>query len=201
MFLSSQKWFVLIISLALSSIALSQDGSFLENYNQERLSINRTGMTVLGSWAVLNITSGLAGYGLSSGSTRYFYQFNAMWNTVNLGLAGLGYYQTTLKSELVLSLSETLKAQNQTENIFLLNSGLDIGYIAIGAFLYERSKHVSKNSNLLKGYGQSLWLQGGFLLVFDAIMYWKHQVHSKVLYEVLDNISLSEQGLGLVLKF
>jgi len=189
------------MSLALSSIVLSQDISFLENYNQERLSVNKAGMTILGSWAVLNITSGLAGYGLSSGSTRYFYQFNAMWNTVNLGLAGLGYYQTTLKSELVLSLSETLKAQNQTENIFLLNSGLDIGYIAVGAFLYESSKHASKNSDLLKGYGQSLWLQGGFLLVFDAIMYWKHQVHSKVLYEVLDNISLSEQGLGLVLKF
>ena len=51
----------------------------------------------------------------------------------------------------------------------LFNAGLDVGYMATGAYLWERG--IRKDSRGLKGYGQSLILQGGFLFTFDLIMY------------------------------
>lgn len=62
-------------------------------FEQQRLNINKYGMTVLGSWALVNIAGGIA---LSVNNNnlfqKNFWQMNAMWNTVNLALAAPGLY-------------------------------------------------------------------------------------------------------------
>ena len=64
-----------------------------EFYFERSISIQKTGMIILGSWATLNIISGTAGYYLSEGDTRYFHQMNAyirlMKNGLNLSLASI----------------------------------------------------------------------------------------------------------------
>jgi hypothetical protein len=53
-----------------------------------------------------------------------------------------------------------------------------------GLFLMEHAKNASSNQALFRGYGQSLLLQGGFLLVFDVVMY-TLQRRSRTLLETL----------------
>ncbi|MEZ4981724.1 MAG: hypothetical protein R2769_09095 [Saprospiraceae bacterium] len=44
---------------------------------------------------------------------------------------------------------------------------MDVAYIAAGAYLIEKGKNADENADLWKGFGQSIALQGGFLLLFD----------------------------------
>ena len=56
-------------------------------YYQQSLAIQKTGMIVLSSWAGLNILTGIAGNFRFKNESKYFYQMNAAWNVVNLGIA------------------------------------------------------------------------------------------------------------------
>ena len=94
---------------------------------------------------------------------------NLAWNSVNLVIAGFGYYNA-LNAGSDLTLLETFAEQKGIENILLLNAGLDVGYMLGGLYLLERSKNVGKRQDILKGFGQSIILQGGFLFAFDVIM-------------------------------
>ena len=51
----------------------------------------------------------------------------------------------------------------------MLNLGLDVAYLTAGALIWERG--ATDSSPLLEGYGWSLVMQGGVLLIFDAVMY------------------------------
>ena len=68
--------------------------------------------------------------------------------------------------------------------------------------LKERSKTTIKNPAKLKGYGESVMLQGGVLLLFDGIMYAIHNKHGKLLNKMGENIKLSAtgHGIGLIVK-
>jgi hypothetical protein len=83
------------------------------------------------------------------------------------------------------------------QNIFIFNAGLDVGYMAIGLYLMERSKNASKNQDLLKGYGSSLILQGGFLFAFDLVMYFVHKSNANLqMYPLMNG-----DGIGMGIRF
>ena len=51
----------------------------------------------------------------------------------------------------------------------------DLGYLLVGWWLAARAARPNLRPFAparLLGYGRSLWVQGGFLLVFDALMAW-----------------------------
>ncbi|MCF8338450.1 MAG: hypothetical protein K9I74_10770 [Bacteroidales bacterium] len=139
--------------------------------NMDRLSLQKTGMITLGSWAIGNIAVGSIRMGQTTGSQYRFHQMNVFWNLVNLGIAAGGYYGAATADPASFTAIETLKEYHSFNKILLLNAGLDVGYVLGGLYLSERSKNVSKRQNMLKGYGQSIMLQGGFLFVFDLVLY------------------------------
>jgi hypothetical protein len=95
---------------------------------------------------------------------------------------------------------EIIKDFNSLQNILLLNAGLDVAYIATGFYLKERSKN-SSSSERLTGYGNSLLLQGGFLLLFDVALYFIHQGNADVnLYPHLESFLAGGIGVGINLK-
>ena len=53
--------------------------------------------------------------------------------------------------------------------------------------------------DLFKGYGNSLILQGSFLLAFDAVAYYIHHNHGKKLL-AFEKVSLSSTQLGIGLR-
>lgn len=185
----------LIVALFLTVMLVAQD---LDAFNEERLQINKRGMTVLGSWALVNVVSSPIMASRVTGSTKYFHQMNGYWNSVNLLIAGFGYYSSVKAKSEGLSLSETMKQQQNIEKILLLNTGLDVAYMTAGMFLNERGKNNS--SDRLQGFGKSLILQGGFLFVFDLAFYLFHNKHADQLSGIMDKLTITPSGIGIIWK-
>ena len=193
------KTSILLFLLFFSTKIFAQNLSF-PNFNQERLDLNRKGMTVLGSWAGANlITNGIL-LSNASGSDKAFYQMNMYWNVVNGALSGLGLLQRS-KNQGGMSAFQSLEEQSSTEKTFLFNAGLDVAYVMGGVYLLEKSNNPTTDQNQLKGYGQSIILQGGFLLLFDGIMYGVHRSHLKKGRVIFENLTFTGNSLGVNIKF
>ncbi|MCH2229489.1 MAG: hypothetical protein MK105_04020 [Crocinitomicaceae bacterium] len=183
-------------------IILSQSCySQLEEFNSASSKTDKRLMLGLGSWASANMIGGAIGWATAPNEEmKSFHQMNLMWNTVNLGLAIPGYIKAK-RANNKLGISETLEEQRRKETIFLINGGLDIAYISSGLILKSEAKSNLEKRNLFNGYGNSLLIQGGFLLVFDWVAYSIHRKRSKnKLSPLLERIELSDNGLGFKLK-
>jgi hypothetical protein len=189
-----KKMILLALSLFLINLSFAQ--SSLKDFNEGQNKLNRTGLSVLGAWAVGNFLVSGYGWAKSSGHQRYFHQGNVLWNTVNLGLATYGFFSPALMD---LTLVETIKEQAKYEKLFLFNAGLDFGYMAFGLYLKEKAKNSSKRQDMYRGYGNALLLQGGFLMIFDFAMFGLIHQHGKKLSPFIGNLSLNPQGFNFSL--
>ncbi|MGW8314698.1 MAG: DUF6992 family protein, partial [Bacteroidales bacterium] len=66
---------------------------------------------------------------------------------------------------------EILDKQLKTQQLFLINAGLDVVYMGAGILLKRIAVKYPKNESRLIGYGDSVILQGAFLFIFDLVMY------------------------------
>ena len=194
------KQLTIIISITLIAHFAFAQSFTLDSYNAQKNNIDKTGFTVLGSWGAANIIYGAIATSGAHGSNKYFNQMNAIWGATNLGLAALSY--VGIKKEIGSNYASTLKDQIKLQKIFLFNAGLDLTYIATGLFLNERSKNVIKDSDKFKGYGESVMMQGGGLLIFDIVMYTLHNRHSEKLYKLAEKVQLtvSPGRVGMLVK-
>jgi len=187
-----------IVLYTLLAISLTGKAQTLLSFNTERQQIDQQLMIGLGTWAVGNFA--LSGYGWATAANaqdKYFHQMNVMWNTVNLGLAVPGYFRAK-NANLGLNEAQTWEAQQKTQRIFLINSALDLGYMASGFVLKQQNSTNPNKEAQLQGYGNSLLLQGGFLLLFDLSAYWIHQHHGYVLQKAnASNLKLSTSGVDM----
>jgi hypothetical protein len=162
-------------------------------------------MIVLGSWAALNIASGFIIAGQTQGEAKYFWQMNAYWNLVNGGLAVMGYIGARKAMLKKYDLAGNEKAQLSMEKLYAFNLGLDLAYITGGFFLREKGNNTSniKSQDQLRGYGTSVIVQGGFLLLMDGVMIMLHHKNSIRLNNKLRNLETGTGpgGLGLTYMF
>lgn len=188
----------LIISLFCALMAQSQVTK-QDSIARERIQLVQNNMYVLGAWAAANIVQGTISASNTKGSEHYFHQMNAYWNSVNLAIAGVGLLgiRKQLKKEHTMGFN--LKAQYQLEKILLVNTGLDLAYITTGLYLKERGLRLNNTRN--QGYGNSLLLQGAFLLVFDLIQYGQHRKNTKWLEGKLDQLQMGVSSNGLALSY
>jgi len=160
---------ILLLFTVYTAVAVAQDGQ--KSFAEGSMAINNRGMYVLGGWAVTNIAAGAYGWASYDGQSRYFSQMNLFWNVINLSIAGIALF-SNLSTDLSLTGSEEMLTKHlKTEKIFLINSALDVGYMGAGFLMRHLSANTEKRGEMLKGYGNSVILQGGFLLVFDMLMY------------------------------
>jgi hypothetical protein len=190
---------LIILTLSTSSLYAQAVSDAWLGFETSRLDINRKGMMALTGWAAINLVSGSIGWATATGPTKYFFQFNTLWNVVNLGLGVAGYLGSVNADMSALTATDILKNYNSMQALYIFNAGLDVAYIATGFYLIERSKNASKNQDVLRGYGSSLILQGSFLLVFDFVMYFLHKKNANLhLYPLVSNDMM---GLGMSMKF
>lgn len=180
-------------------------GLFAQNHEQfysQSLENNKTGMYVLGTWALGNIITGGIGWGQATGKNKYFHQMNLFWNTVNLGIASFGYINT-INTDMASLTGEGMLAKHQMfENILLINAGLDIGYMGLGYYMTHAAKTKEKHKNMYKGYGQSIMLQGAFLFVLDLAMYVvQRDLRNDFLGGEMLELSFSPQHLSFIYYF
>jgi hypothetical protein len=128
---------------------------------------------------------------------------NAYWNLVNGGLAVMGYLGARKAMAKKYGLAENEAAQLSIEKLYAFNFGLDLAYIATGFFLHEKGLNTSntKSHEQLLGYGTSIILQGGFLLIMDGIVLSLHHKNSVRLNKKLKNLELNAGANGLGLRY
>ena len=171
--------------------AQSQMQEQLNQFNHGRLEKNKQLMVTLGSWSAVNLVSGGLGSLSLDATSQHFHQMNALWNTVNFSLAASGLIRYRKDKSTIFSLSETISEQHKTEKIFLVNSAIDISYIGAGAFLNYQSGLGGANASIQKGFGNSLIVQGAFLLIFDVAAFYIHKKNR------LKNLEPIVQSIGL----
>jgi hypothetical protein len=190
------KNLLIVFALTLPFTSIAQNQSLLE-FNKRKDQIGERSMYALGGWALGNfVASGIATSN-ATGSDLHFHQMNIYWNTVNFGLAAVGWYGAR-KGNYDKTASLTMKGQSSTEKIYLLNAGLDVGYIMGGLYMAELGKTSENRTEMMRGYGYSIAFQGGFLLVLDTVMYLIHTGHrKKKLDPLFENLELSMTGMRL----
>lgn len=200
--MSPRKCLFLLFWLIPGAVLAQEVEEVLVDINSRRIQLNKVNMWVLGGWAVGNIAVSGVLRTQTTGTSRYFHEMNAIWNVVNLGLAAGGLYGA-YTGETNLSLWESYQAQQQIEKILLFNMALNFTYLTAGAYLQERSKRPGiDRPERLKGYGQSLLLQGGFLLLFDITQFWlHHQQATPRLQQILEQLQVGPAGVGLILSW
>lgn len=148
--------------------------AWLTAYQHHELLLGR-GLSVLGAWATLNLL--LSGYSLPRTDARewshHFHLMNCGWAFVNAVLAAVGILRTYPgQPPPGLNAPAALAAQVLTGRIFLANAVLDLGYLLLALWLLHRAAApAARRPERLYGYGRSIQLQGGFLLLFDAAMW------------------------------
>ena len=179
--------------------------NFGDSIARSRISLTKNAMITLGSWALANIGTGFIVASETSGEPRYFWLMNGYWNFINLALAVPGYLGAIRASTQHLGFADNLASQFAIEKLYVFNIGLDLAYIAGGFYLGSKGsseKNTMKNEQL-NGYGNSIALQGGFLLVMDAVMFILHHKNSRLMKSHLYQLELNTGpgGLGLLYKF
>ena len=195
------KRLILLNALLWLPLIIEAQNLMLEEFNRDRIKTQQTSMLILGGWAVTNIAIGGIAMTQTNGVTKHFHQMNAAWNLVNLSLATVGYLGTLKIDPASLGLYESTKAFYNLQKTFLFNAGLDLGYMAGGAYLIERSRRENVNSDLLKGFGRALILQGAFLFLFDVGATIAQSNHSDLLKTTLGGLSFNGQQVGFHISF
>jgi len=187
--------------LTVSGIVFSQKTDLLK-FEKVRTGIQKRSMIALAGWSAANIVvSGIA-TDTRNKEMRYFHQMNVMWGGINLAIAGLGYWGASKEKINNPILADVLKHQNRIEKTYLINAGLDVVYVGAGLLMNKTSDN-QKNPEKFKGYGNSIMLQGAFLLIYDAIIYAIHKKHGRQLKGMTEHISLNggPGAISLVYNF
>ncbi|MDO3627717.1 hypothetical protein [Mucilaginibacter sp. BT774] len=204
-----KKTFVIILILFCTS-AFAQDS--LKYYNNLRINTTSSGMKVLGVWGAVNLGTGAIWGWNNKGTTtytnlggtqvtsskgvsregQYFFQMNTIWGAVDFGTALLGYASVQKYRKKNLTAAETLEQQKKLEKIFLINGALDIAYLGTGTYL--KLVGDSRHSPIMRGYGESILMQGGFLLIFDGFMYHAEKHNGTKLRNFLEKHPISFDG-------
>jgi hypothetical protein len=191
------KKYLLVVLFIAVPLVMHAQGNYHQFFSRS-MSINNTGMYVLGGWALANLATGGVGWSRTTGSTMYFHQMNFFWNTVNLGIAGFAIYSAMQMEPLRMSYQELMDQHMRYKKLYLINAGLDVVYMGTGFLLRHLSARSTNRADLLMGYGNSVILQGGFLFLFDGVMYLLQQHHQ---VNFLKDIKLSMLSDGALLQY
>ena len=184
-----QKLLLLICLVAGSLQSFSQKLDLIK-FEKERVRYTKNSMAALAGWSLVNIVG--SGFATKShnAEVRAFHQMNVMWGSINLALSGLGYFGASREKINNPVLADVMKHQNRIEKTYLINLGLDVVYVGAGLLMNKTSDN-QKNPEKFEGYGNSIMVQGGFLLLYDAIVYSIHHKHGKQLKVMNDKVSLN----------
>ncbi len=121
-------------------------------------------------WGLLSV---ITGFTLQLNPKSFWKQFGIqalLWGAIDAALALFGLTGTNKKEERYalgeLGTSDEQKEVQTFYRILLLNTGLDVGYIALGAWLMQRFKARADR----RGMGLGILIQGLWLFLFDGLV-------------------------------
>ena len=179
--------------LAAAPLTRAQTVEF-DAWNTDRLDRKRDAMRVLTGWGASNVAvGGAVALASDDGVARAAGAMSAGWGAINaaLGLFGLrGARRDRAAGQTVAEAAADLR---RTEKILLFNAGLDVGYVAAGAYLTARADRPGEDDPArLRGWGRAVMLQGAALFAFDLLAYRHLHVSDTAL-----SPTFGGQGVGL----
>ena len=191
----------IITTIFVFAISILHCQSF-DSYNQSRLDLNKNLMLGLSSWSIANAGLSSIGWATTQGESKYFHQMNVGWSAVNLCLSIPGYLNARKSTPSNISMLDVVNLNRKDEKVFLFNAGLDLAYIAGGFYLKERANYTTKNYHRCRGWGNSIILQGSFLLLFDVTAVVLHsKLRKKALSPLLEKVELGYSGNTVSFRF
>ena len=155
---------ILLLAAALAA------GPDLDAHNTRRRDQQIVAMTVLTTWSAANLGVGAVGWATTyDPEWRAFHQMSVAWSGINLAISIPGLLGAVREQPRGLDLQTTLRRSAGLRISFALNTGLDVGWVALGGWLAERGLRQHDARQI--GLGRSMMLQGGFLLLFDAALF------------------------------
>ncbi|SDE05475.1 DUF6992 family protein [Niabella drilacis] len=197
------KWLSVILLSCFYCFSQAQENSIpnTEMLHQQRIETNRKGMWVLSGWGLANMGSGIIGaLNTTNTEVKAFHTMNALWGVVNTGIGVLGLMRAKREKSLSFSDADKYRAYKNVKKLYLINGGLDVLYMGTGAFLKARADNA-KNPARNRGYGNSLIVQGAGLLLYDITMYLSHQKQNRYWKKAVQELAVTENGIGMVYHF
>jgi hypothetical protein len=183
----------------------AQEVSFKDSlaaYNLHRINITKTGMKVLGSWGLVNIAGGAAGYfAAKQDEVKYFSEMNVLWGAVNTGIAAISLSGVRREMAAKMNYEQSYNRYLANKRIYLFNAGLDIFYIGAGVGLTAYGQNDKKDQPVLYGYGKSIVVQGIFLLLFDNIMFSANQLDNSKWFRLMNEVRFTKNSIGFNYHF
>lgn len=173
-----RAWWLLL--LLLPNLCTAQDLAPFEAFNTRRVQLSQRATWVLAGWATTNLGAGAWVSGNAERGTEawYFGNMTMGWSAINLGIAIPGLLALRKEARTPLDIPGTFKAQRRTEMLYLLNTGLDLGYMGLGLWMQERGQRTTgEDGARLRGFGNAILVQGAFLFAYDLVAYVAHSLH------------------------
>ena len=177
------KIFILVIFITVINQKISSQDSL--SFHKEFYKTQQNSLLLLSSWSVGNLAlSPFLGNNFKVfrnnfvgdvSSNDYFHQMNFNWNLLNAGIAGMSHYLVYKDQRKPWNIQELTLKKKKAEKSIKINMALDVAYMISGLLI----KQFDKNLSINQGYGNSLILQGGYLLIYDAIFLSKLKKLSK----------------------
>jgi hypothetical protein len=184
----SMKKLLCLLPLLFLTLAAQAQHNITSDFRLQQDYILRTGMLVLGGWAIINIMLSSFKLTKTTRDRRYFYQMNLYWNIVNLLIASLALHSIISASQETIEIAKIIRQYTWIKKILYLNIGLDVSYIILGAYLRERSKTSLFKTERLTGWGQSIILQGVFLFLLDLVLVVVLESRLSYIFKLIPNI-------------
>ena len=92
----------------------------------------------------------------------------AIWGGIDIGIAGVGLYLLSGPPE-ERGVRATIAKERLFHDALLLNMGLDVGYIAVGAGMLIAARKEFDNAGEWRGHGAAIVIQGTALLAFEVV--------------------------------
>ena len=148
------------------------------------------------AWGGANLALGLglvAVGGRQEHATRFGYGVqSAAWGAINLGIAGWGLFLADAGA-LPTTLAGAIRAEDGYTDLLLLNLGLNVGYIGVGAALTIASGRGLRSSDAVKGHAFAVMVQGAGLFALDGLAWLGSRARLESLVTVVERA-----GVGLV---
>lgn len=130
------------------------------------------------TWSVANLGVGAGGWALAD-DTRWkaFHRANFLWNTINVAIAIPSVIGAAREDPTEWTLGSLMTSDRSLVLAYGINTGLDVAYVFAGAFLHEYGRRI--DSDDLVGTGWSLMIQGGYLFIYDLVMWMTHAKGAK----------------------
>ena len=181
-----------------SVLAAEADRLIVARHRAERAHLARVGF-----WGGANIALGVAlllATRRAEHPGRHAFGVQTLaWGAVNTGIAAVGWWMLA-PPDPSNSLAG-LRAENTYYDVLLVNMGLNVGYMGVGAALWAAGRHGVRSAASWRGHGRAVVLQGLGLFVLDGIALLASRSRWHAWMFVVGGEGPGGPGLGLTVPF